>query len=845
MLKNLSTIFLLILWPIARVGAFPNPVIRPTFLSWLNNTSNAYEVSLQDGRKTYYLKTDAPLRDNVPASKEVKIEEPKHLPYTRTQSTLFDSLFALAMQEVVQSSVSSISDQAFETAKCDCFETGEKWRYVWTRDTAYATDLSLAFLDPWRSMNSLSFKISGFRTDQFQGEQIVQDTGSGGSWPVSTDRVVWTLGAYETLKHLQYQSTTYQSFFRRSFEALKNTALNDRFAVYDAEDGLYTGEQSFLDWREQSNPEWTASKVVHIGMSKSLSTNVGHYLALKRLGEIAEVLGNKQQAQTFSQWAVDLKKAINKEFWDGKSYRSLKSTFLGARTSKYYDLLGISLAILSRVANPEQGASALNTYPQTQVGAPVIWPQRQEIPIYHNRAIWPFVSAYALKAAKQVGDPSLISAFIRSLMIGPAQNLSHMENYEFTTLRNYYADGPLSGPTVNSRRQLWSVAGYAGMVLDVIFGKETDFNAIRFIPALTTSVRRDLFPLSQRLELNNLKFQERKLRVVLKLPENQEVPPGQDALYTVASVSLNGKNISTKAWIKASDLNSSTVNEIEIILSPAKTFTRSKIITVGSDHHQNLSEDERQFIFAPRTPNLIPVGLSDNWPLISFHSADHNDVTYHIFKNGKLIQKTDRTYHLDLGHEFTETACYTVSAVYPSGNESFPSEPQCYWPTSSIQHYPVYGPHVRTEGRAQFGSSSPRLYFREWGGPDQKLYLENVTPARTGVFAIQLDYTNVEAINTGITSGVKKVTVQDDKTGKVIKQGIFMLPHHQGPWHDSNFVKMNLRSDTSYTVLIEDFHNMSYFNHFESYRYRGGRNGPYNRFNFAEIKFLYLGAEVE
>ena len=31
---------------------------------------------------------------------------------------------------------------------------------------------------------------------------IIQDTGSGGSYPVSTDRVVWALGAYETPKHL-------------------------------------------------------------------------------------------------------------------------------------------------------------------------------------------------------------------------------------------------------------------------------------------------------------------------------------------------------------------------------------------------------------------------------------------------------------------------------------------------------------------------------------------------------------------------------------------------------------------------------------------------------------------
>jgi hypothetical protein len=33
------------------------------------------------------------------------------------------------------------------------------------------------------------------------------------------------------------------------------------------------------------------------------------------------------------------------------------------------------------------------------MGAPVIWPQQQDMPVYHNRAIWPFVTAYGLKAA--------------------------------------------------------------------------------------------------------------------------------------------------------------------------------------------------------------------------------------------------------------------------------------------------------------------------------------------------------------------------------------------------------------------------------------------------------------
>lgn len=827
---------------ISAAFAQSRPLLQSTSVYWLDNTSNAYEVSRPDGLKTYYIKTDAPLRDNFPANKEIKIDETAVLPYTRTQSPLFDSLFALAMQEVQVSSVATISDHAFENANCDCFETGEKWRYVWTRDTSYATDLGLAALDPVRSMNSLLFKVSGFRNN-IGGEQIVQDTGSGGSWPISTDRVVWSLGAYETLKHLPYQSQAYTTFLNRAYNALKNTVITDRFAVFDKDDGLYTGEQSFLDWREQSYPEWTASKVVHIGMSKSLSTNVVHYMALVRLAELAEEVRDTEYAGNFRNWASELKIAINKHFWDGTSYRSIKTTFLDQRAAKYYDLLGISLAVISGVATKEQSSIALNNYPQTQVGAPVIWPQRQEIPIYHNRAIWPFVTAYALKAAKRIEDPYLISSFIRSLVVGPAQNLSHMENYEFTTLRNYYGDGKLSGPVVNSRRQLWSVAGYAGMVMDVIFGKEVRNNEIKFSPALTLSIKRDLFAASKTLELINLKFQGKRLKVVLELPETEsKIPDNSDALFTLTNVTVNGRRVSTDTWISPHELTHS-LNEIRLTLAAPKSTPVSRMvrINVPENHHQ-LSGKERQYFYAPRTPVLSPVGLSDNWPLLSFHSPDHESITYHIYKNGVFLAKTGETYYLDRGHPLDKTACYSITAVYGTGNESFSSEPLCYWPISSIQHYPVNGHHMRSLGGAQVASVNGRVFLHEWGQANQKLQLEKVTPAKSGVFAIQAEYANDDRNNTGITCGVKKVSVIDEKTGEVIKSSIVTLPHAEGgAWADSIFVPVALKQNTTYTILVEDFFNMSYLNHFKTYKYRGGKNGMYNMINFAEIKVLYLG----
>lgn len=131
-------------------------------LSWANDTATITVGGSPEAR-IYELRTTADLRDNVPATKQISYAEQPGQLRVRSASPMFDGLFALAMEEVRQNSVESISDEAFNEGGpigCPCFRTGEKWPYVWTRDTAYAVDLALALVDPRRASNSLLFKLS-------------------------------------------------------------------------------------------------------------------------------------------------------------------------------------------------------------------------------------------------------------------------------------------------------------------------------------------------------------------------------------------------------------------------------------------------------------------------------------------------------------------------------------------------------------------------------------------------------------------------------------------------------------------------------------------------------------
>jgi hypothetical protein len=461
----------------------------------------------------------------------------------QTASVLFDGLFAMAQDDLAKDSIDEIHDGAYDHDRaipCHCFETGEKWPYVWTRDVSYSIDLGLWRYDRARAANSLEFKLSGVRAkDVSQGLYPMQDTGSGGSWPISTDRVVWFLGARHLLDD--------KPFAGKVWQALNDTLAQDREYAFDARMGLYRGETSFLDWREQTYPEWTKDNVVFIGQSFALSTNVLHYEALQLAARMTTQRGDPRAKQYAAQ-ADALKQAINAHFW--RADRGMYMSYIGGDglPVEAYDMLGLSLAITSGVADAERARSSLAHYPAWPAGSPVIWPERADQPIYHNRAIWPFVSAYALRAARTVDDPKLIAFEIESIMRGAALAGSNMENYELATQATHVDEGKLSGPVVDSKRQLWSVAGYLDMVSEGVFGLTGDG---KVEPKLPASLLPMLFGKRDAITLQLL-----DRRITLKRPQRADgnllvadrvVHDGMDVVVTLKAIDVPALPLRTGA----------------------------------------------------------------------------------------------------------------------------------------------------------------------------------------------------------------------------------------------------------------------------------------------------------
>ncbi|MCF7841952.1 MAG: hypothetical protein K9N11_03785 [Lentisphaeria bacterium] len=351
---------------------------------------------------------------------------------------LLEAVYNLALEEAL------LNIRADST-----FMAGEEWSGVWTRDISYAIDLGLAFSFPDISRRSLVAKIDS-------DGRIIQDTGTGGSWPVSTDRIVWAIGAWRIFLATG-DSTWLETMRTPILDALERDFNWNRAS----KTMLFKGETSFKDWRAQTYPFWMLP--ADIGGSQALSTNFLFLQAMK-LSAFMSPAGSSD-AMIWSRRAGIYTNLLWNSFTNQRTgvltdYFLPFPSLLPAPTR---DALGEAVAILFSPDTTAFMENLIATYPRTDFGTPVIAPQLPDRPPYHNRAIWPFVEAYQLLAAKKMGNQLVYTHSFKSLTRAAALFLTHKENLVYNT-------GSPLGTVVNSDRQLWSVAGYLGAIYRGLFG---------------------------------------------------------------------------------------------------------------------------------------------------------------------------------------------------------------------------------------------------------------------------------------------------------------------------------------------------------------------------------------
>lgn len=355
----------------------------------------------------------------------------------------------------------SLAELKADTQAGGLMLAGASWSTVWTRDIAYAAALGAALAAPEACRASLASRV--------RDGVILQDTGTGGGWPISTDRVSWALGAWAL-----YLSTGDKEWLDFSAEALMATLAQDEAAL-SRNTLLYPGETSFMDWREQSYPDWMDPAL--IGASYAFGTNVLHYIAHMLLARMLKELGRANEAAPYAEKAADLSKAIQNAFWSRatRQYGMMKTPdgCLDERT----DALATALAVLSGLAG-SNAARAMENLPRSPWGTPVFAPYKSaHLQAYHNRAIWPFVEAYVLLAHADMQDTQGAARSMACLLRAAMAFGTNKENFHAET-------GRAEDTIQNSDRQLWSVAGMLGMFYYGLFGIQYEHDNLVFAPCV-------------------------------------------------------------------------------------------------------------------------------------------------------------------------------------------------------------------------------------------------------------------------------------------------------------------------------------------------------------------------
>lgn len=549
-----------------------------------------------------------------------------HLPeFSSPEAPLLEALTNLALEEAI---LDIRSDGAFSA--------GKEWRGVWTRDISYSAQLSLAYLFPENVKTSLRAKLS-------DSGRIIQDTGTGGAWPISSDRHIWTLAAWEV-----YLATGDDEWLDEIRGPVIRALQEDLLWNRDPVSGMLMGETSFEDWREQTYPVWMTPSNIH--SSHALSTNI----IFKRALEIGLALADRNQdiSRSWPQLIQRLDQNIALHFRSSSlnapaSYVMTSPAWIPAT---HRDILGESLGILYLNSFASLDSQLVATYPRTPFGTPIISHQLPHAPPYHNKAIWPFVETYSLLAAKKAGNAQAYSHSFNSLIRSAALFLSHRENFHYTS-------GRPDATEINSDRQLWSVAGWLGAIYKGLFGISVhyDFDRKGFDIQLNPNnpFDWDNFTISQ-LTLHNT-----TLSILLK---------GSGA--TIQSIMINGDQhgindpISLDGGtldiiVELGEANGETPDAIVLadhILPDAPDFFWSNDTLVWeSITGQGILEVNGQFLDTLRQPTIaISDSLNGFFSLRSIDSSGQMSVPskpHYLGPSATLMLSSKEPFYIELGKE--------------------------------------------------------------------------------------------------------------------------------------------------------------------------------------------------
>lgn len=497
-----------------------------------------------------------------------------------------------------------------------------------THNLGYSSLLSLALIDPQAAQNSLMKRVS-------QG-RILQDDGTGGSWPVTTDRAVWVLGAWEV-----YLATGDKDWLKQSYEVVRHSLSQDEAMIYDHTTGLVYGEASLPYCRKEVYPAWM--QPADIAQSECLSNNALFFRANEIASRMAQLCGDGGVAAHFKQVADAIKEGINNYLWiESAGYYG---QYLYGRVNKTVstrsETLGEALCIIFGIADAQRAQRIVNSIPSSPYGMTCFNPQIPDIYTLHNNAIWPHTQAYWLWASALTRCPQAVTHGLASVYRTTALMATNMENTDATT--------GTCNTAYNSGSALLSVAANLSIPLRVFAGINMNEEGITLQPLVPKGWM-------SKKQLTNLKYRKAILDITI-----------QGYGDRVSAFYIDGKKL--KEPFVSSSMNG-----------------RHSVRIVMNDQFSRYDEHTVEPVnYSPHTP----IAWLDGATRMSWQQVQ-GVKEYKILRNGSSIaiqpESNIEGNYYDIPDEegFAE---YQVIAVDSLGVESFASEPLVRFGISNVRHY--------------------------------------------------------------------------------------------------------------------------------------------------------------
>ncbi len=594
-------------------GVFVAGNIAPLTWDW-NNLYSHKELQLTDSNHDGIYETTLILNQNPGENKTAASwklsKDISAFPQYHSPDILPDALYNLSLEEM-QNAIEPDST----------FRTGKEWAGVWTRDISYSIILSMGILQPKVAMISLKRKV--------KNGKIIQDTGTGGAYPISTDREIWAVAAWEV-----YKVTGDKEWLNYAYQVVKNSIDDDLHNIFDSQTGMMKGESSFLDWREQTYPTWMQPADIY--ESECLGTNAVHFEANTVLSEMAAELGFGDEAKKYNDVATQIKNGINKYLWqeDKRYYGQYLYGRVDKMLSPRSEALGEALSVIFDVADKTRQQQIISNTPVTPFGISCIYPQIPGIPPYHNYAVWPFVESFWAQASAKAGNEQSVVKAIASVYRPAALFLTNKENF--------VADnGDYAGTQINSSNMLWSLSGNISLVYKVLFGIQFNADNIffhSFVPKVFSGTR----------TLNNFKYRK-----------------------AILNIEMNGYGNEIKSF-KIDD-KESPEHKVSSMLQGSHTIK----IVLGNDNLTSVNINRVENEFSPQMPSV-----QYEKGMLSWKDTGDNITSYKVIKNGQLLKQIPGNL------QSVDTATYgnfQIIAVDDNNRESFASEPLQIYPAANEQ----------------------------------------------------------------------------------------------------------------------------------------------------------------